>query len=97
MPFGGCLTHCRCGKEIDLNGYHLLTCKRGRGLVWQHDSVVAGWSECLRELGLHNKKEPRHRYTRKEERPDIVSDEGSDSDLDVALAPIGHGSSLLFS
>ena len=56
MPFGGWLTHCEFGKEIDLDSYQLLTCKHGGGMVWQHDSFVAGWPECLRDVGLHHKK-----------------------------------------
>ena len=92
MPLGGWLTHCECGKEIVLDGYHLLTCKHGGGPVWQHDSVVVRWSECPRDVGLHYKKEPRHRYTRKEERPDIVvfdSDEGQ-TQISTLLLPT-HG------
>ena len=62
MLFGGWLSHCECGKVLDKDGYHL-SYKHGGGPIWQHDSVVNGWSECLREVGLHHRKEPRDRYT----------------------------------
>ena len=41
MPFGSWLSHCECGKVLDKDGYHLLSCKHGGGLIWQHDSVVS--------------------------------------------------------
>ena len=72
MPFGGWLSHCQCGKVLDIDRYHLLSCKHGEGPIWQHDSVVSGWSECLREVGLHHRKEPRDRYTNNDCRPNIV-------------------------
>ena len=81
--------HTECGKVLDKDRYHLLSCKRGGGPIWQHDSVVSGWSECLREVGLHHRKEPKDRYTNNDCRPDIVvfdTDEGSNVDLDVAFA-----------
>ena len=30
-----------CGKTIDREGYHLLTCKVGGGLVWSHNCIVS--------------------------------------------------------
>ena len=60
---------CDCGKDVD--NYHLLTCKLGCGLVWEHDEIVAGWSSCLHELNLHHKKEVRYQYVDNEKRPDI--------------------------
>ncbi|XP_062523571.1 uncharacterized protein LOC134198228 [Corticium candelabrum] len=35
MPFGGWLSYCECGKVLDKDGYHLLSCKHGGGLL--HD------------------------------------------------------------
>ena len=29
---------CECGAVLDDKGYHLLTCKKGGGPVWSHDS-----------------------------------------------------------
>ena len=83
----GC--HSACGKVLDKDGYHLLSCKHGGGSIWQHDSLVSGWSECLREVGLHHIKEPRDRCTNNDCRPDIVvfdTDEGLNIDLHVAFA-----------
>ena len=57
-----------------------------------HNSIVSVWSDCLSELKLHHKKEPRDRYSTSDSRPDIiVFDTGAGSnvelvELDVALA-----------
>ena len=29
MPFSPCIPYCNCGAELDVEGYHLLTCKLG--------------------------------------------------------------------
>ena len=71
MPFGGWLSHCECGKVLDKGWYHL-SCKHGGGPIWQHDSVVSGQFECLREVGMHHAKEPGDRYTSNDYRPDIL-------------------------
>ena len=42
LPFEHWLSTCDCGAEVDPYGYHLLTCKKGGGPVWCHDSIVAG-------------------------------------------------------
>ena len=89
MPFKSLAPICECGKEADDYGYHFLTCKHGGGPVWQHDSVVAGWCECLKEVGLHHRKEVRDRYTNNSNRPDIVvfdAGDGSNIDLDISLS-----------
>ena len=57
LPFCQWITTCDCKASLDDLGFHLLTCKKGGELVWAHDSVVAGWSSCLRELDIHHKKE----------------------------------------
>ena len=47
------------------------------------------WSDCLSELKLHHKKEPRDRYSTSESRPDIIvfdTGAGSNVELDVPLA-----------
>ena len=55
--------------------------------MWQHDETVNAWSTCLHELKIHHEKEPRHRYSGNENRPDIVVyDSGCSYDLDVAMA-----------
>ena len=55
--------------------------------MWQHDEIVNACSTCLHELKIHHEKEPRHRYSGNENRPDIVVyDSGCNDDLDVAMA-----------
>ena len=47
------------------------------------------WSDCLRELNVNHRREPRHRYSNSNDRADIVAfdpDKGCNVDLDVALA-----------
>ena len=84
-PFVDWNIQCECGRPVD--DYHLITCKFGGGPVWQHDEIVNAWSSCLHELKIHHDKEPRHRYSGNDNRPDIVMyDSGSSYDLDVALA-----------
>ena len=84
-PFVNWNIQCECGKLA--NEYHLLTCKHGGGPAWQHDEIVNAWSTCLHELKIHYEKEPRHRYSGNENRPDIVVyDSGCSYDLDVAMA-----------
>ena len=58
-------------------------------LIWAHDSVTAVWSDCLHQLGVHHKKEPRNRYVETDRRPDIaIFDSGflSNEELDISLA-----------
>ena len=35
-------------------------------------SFTAVWSDCLHQLGVHHKKEPRNRYVETDRRPDIA-------------------------
>ena len=49
------LDQCECGRPVGNNSYHLMTCKFGGGPVWSHECVTHGWSELLRELGIHHK------------------------------------------
>ncbi|XP_062522026.1 uncharacterized protein LOC134196821 [Corticium candelabrum] len=89
IPAVSCIEKCECDANLDNTGYHLLTCKKGGGPVWSHDSIVSEWSDCLRHLQIHHKREPRDRYTDNNNRPDIaVFDAGSGTnvELDVALA-----------
>ena len=34
---------CVCGKELDSDGYHLITCKTGDGPVISHNNMVSAW------------------------------------------------------
>ena len=63
IAFNYCVTHCDCGREMDADGYYLLTCKLGGGPVWEHNNLVAEWCQCLRDLQLHHNKEPKNQYT----------------------------------
>ena len=70
-------------------GCHLLSCKFGGGPIWCHESIAEVWADCLRELRLPCRKEPRHRYSNSEDRPNIVSLDSSSGlgiDLDISLA-----------
>ena len=55
----------------------------------EHNNLVAEWCQCLRDLKLHLKKEPKNEYIDREDRPDIiVYDLGIDAnaELDFSLA-----------
>ena len=88
LPFTNFINECDCGKELDKNGYHLLTCKYGSGPVWSHNCIVDGWTECLSDLHIPYQVEPRH-YTNTDNRPDIAIfdiETGQTLDLDISLA-----------
>ena len=89
MPFSSLINNCNCGRPVDDSGYHLLTCKTGGGPVWTHNSIVSVWSDCLKSLKIHHKKEPHNRFTNTDDRPDITCfncGSGSSVELDVAMA-----------
>ena len=89
LPFSQYVNRCDCVEVLDEKGYHLLTYKHERGPVWQHNSIVSGWADCLNELRIQHHKEPRHRYAKNENRPDIaVYDSTRDTsyDLDMSMA-----------
>ena len=73
LPAVSWINKCECGAVLDDKGYHLLTCKKGGGPVWSHDSIVSEWSDCLRQLQIHHKHEPRDRYNDSNNRPDIAA------------------------
>ena len=90
----GYVSRCDCGTILDGSGYHLLTCKWGGGPVWTHESIASIWSDCLRQLQMHHRREPRQRYSNSNNRPDItVFDCGSGSNvgLDISLAHPSSG------
>ena len=67
------LSLCECGAALDDTAYHLSSCKFVGGPIWCHISIAGVWTDCLRELHLPCRREPRHRYSKSEDRPDIVS------------------------
>ena len=80
---------CDCGKPIDQEGYHLLTCKTGGGPVWIHNTIASVWSECLKHLNKKLIQEPRNRYCNSDDRPEIAVFDistGSSYELDFAMA-----------
>ena len=83
------ITRCDYRRDLDSEGYHLMTCKTGGGPVWTHNTIVGVWSKCLSQLHINHKKEPRERYCDCEDRPDIAIMDpvtGTDVKLDVSLA-----------
>ena len=76
------------GKQLDPDGYHLITCKIGGGLVWTHNSIVGVWSQCLSHLHIVH-KEPKHRYSDSDDRPDMFAvdpETSNDIELSVSMA-----------
>ena len=39
MPLGSVISTCECGKDVDGDGYHFLTCKTGGGPIWTHETL----------------------------------------------------------
>ena len=57
--------------------------------MWQHDRIVSGWSDLLRELHVPQQTEPKGRYFNNEDRPDITAfniNSGVNFDLDITMA-----------
>ena len=95
VRLGCCLTSqsllgkCDCGRSVDIDGDHLLTCKTGGGPVHTHNAITAVWSDCLRSLHLNHKRETQFRYSDSNNRPDItVFDQQSGTTLDLDIAVV---------
>ena len=89
MPLGSVVSTCECGKDIDSDGYHLLTCKTGGGPIWTHETLASVWSDCLQHLMITHHREPRNRYINSDDRPDIIAfdaQSGCDIELDISVA-----------
>ena len=55
-------------------------------LVWTHESIANVRLDCLHSLQIHHKREPHHRYTTSDNRPDItVYDIGAGTSTDLAI------------
>ena len=85
------MVKCDRVKPLDGDGYHLITCKYGAEPVWTHSTIVQTWSECLSELHVVHKIEPKHRFLDFDSRPDIYMyvvdpDSGKEVELDIPLA-----------
>ncbi|XP_062506125.1 uncharacterized protein LOC134182711 [Corticium candelabrum] len=59
LPVLGNIEKCipLCGKDIDKQGYHLLTCKFGGGPIFRHDRFLDNYYNMLQEVGFHCRKE----------------------------------------
>ena len=88
LPLSQSVTSCECGKPLDKEGYHIITCKIGGGTVWLHNSMVTAWSECLNQAALTHAIEPRYCYSSSQARPDIAIYNATDFnvELDISLA-----------
>ena len=89
MPLGSVVPVCECGKDIDKDGYHLLTCKTGGGPIWTHETLSSVWSDCLQHLKMSHQREPRNLYVNSDDRPDIVvfdAQQGCDIELNISAA-----------
>ena len=77
------------GRNIDREGFHLLTCKSGGGPIWSHNSIVSAWCDYLQEVNTTYRREPRDLYDGTNSRPDIIafdSKNGRDLELDISVA-----------
>ena len=66
-----------------------MTCKTGGGPVWTHEELANTWSDCLQQLNIFHRREPRDHYSNSDDRPDIVafdSFSGCDIELDISVA-----------
>ena len=89
MPISLAIERCECSKINDREGYHLLTCKTGGGPIWSHKSEANVWCDCLRDLNITHRREPRNLYEGSNSRPDIIAfdaQSGYDIELDTSLA-----------
>ena len=87
LPLCDNIQSCECGRVTsDSSGYHQMVCKTGGGSVWSHDSITSVWSECLNDLKIHHRKEPKDRYATSDSLPDITvfkTGVGSNVELDI--------------
>ena len=90
LPLPQSIIECDCGKTLDTDGYHLITCKTGGGPVWSHNSMISAWSECLKRVSLPHTIEPRDCYSSSQSRPDIAVHNATDFnvELDVSGSPV---------
>ena len=94
MPLASAFDKCNCGQPNDREGYHLLTCKHGGGPIWTHGTIVSVWSDCLRNLSITHRTEPRELYDGNQCRPDIVyfdAQTGCDIEMDISIAHPWNG------
>ena len=61
----------QCGQQMDIEGYHALTCKWGGGPIHRHDSVLDCYFDLFKSVGFHCRKELTSQFENKQ-RPDIA-------------------------
>ena len=66
-----CIGRQRDRKPLDGNKYHLITCKYSGGPARTYNTIVQTWSECLSQLHVVHKIEPKHCFLDCDSRPDI--------------------------
>ena len=60
--------------------------------MWQHDRIVSGWIDLLRELHVPHQTEPKGWLLNNEDRPAFNINSGVNFDLDIAMAhPFSKG------
>ena len=72
MPLPPSVDTCECGKPLDNEGSHLITCKIGGGVDQFGPIIPSAWSDCLNHVHLNHIIEPRHTYSCFQARPDII-------------------------
>ena len=88
MPLASVIATCDCGKDVDGDGYHFLTCKTGGGPIGTHETLSSVLSNCLQQLNMTHQREPRNRYINinTDDRSDIIAFDaqyGCDVELDI--------------
>ena len=89
MPLSSVVPICKFGKDIDKDGYHLLTCKTDGGPIWIHETLTSVWSNCLQHLKMSHQRELRNLYVNTDDRPDIIvfdAQQDCDIELDISVA-----------
>ena len=89
MPLGSVISTCDCGKDVDGDGYHFLTCKTGGELIWTYEALSSVWSNYLQQLKMRHQREPRNLYINTDDKPDIIifdAQYGCDVELDISVA-----------
>ena len=89
IPLGSVISTCNCGKDVDGDGYHFLTCKTGGGPIWSHETLSSIWSNCLQQLNMTHQREPINRYINTDDRPNIIAFDAQSAcnvQLDISVA-----------
>ena len=86
----------QCDKDVDDNGYHLLTCRFGGGPIRRHDHFMDSFYEMLRSVDLRCRKELTAQFQGKQ-RPDIADynyRDGKKLLLDITITHVWFATNL---